>query len=772
MSLAEARRALRENDWHSLAAHLQDPEIAAVMTKGVSLTKSFNGDQHIDVEDDCEVGRRGTNKSQRAAYGLTVARAAGLLDECVALNAYLGGVDYYVGTDSLSSLSCIEGLPKLGKLTCDGSDLGLLASLPALRELSVDEDARPAGRLADLRSLRVLRLRRSQGGDTGASRAALLDAAAALPLEELTLAGCTVEDLARVAKIGTLCSLSIHLPYELTPLSTLEPLRNHPALRSLTLRLRTEHVAAVDVSALASIASLEVFDIDVPVTSLAWVSGTPRLRILNLGADGSARSARDAAEDLAPLAGARALKELRVGGTVPDLTPLGALSTLRILDVHAKRGAAVLGALMGLADARLDVADADLATLEALGAISGLAKLSLATSAALQPFPVHALTSSARCIDFLRALRGARLPRTLPALDILAKPDTVALRALNTAFKGAKVSRDALPAIRATPPDVLSRICAHAGLRVGEDGALAWNGQGLRFPKVTHESELLLALADAVGLLDGLTYFCARSDYLDDLGALKRHASTLAWVYGDSVWVGGGVRANLDEVEPVPAAAETAGEEGVPDNLLTLLQSSDLAGVQQGAELAATLGLLDALLEGCGYVPGDRTWFMHSRLVPPCPGCSGTGRRGVGLCGACDGNGVVVATKGECAARIVKALLAAAPRGSEVAATVTRAVTHLDLFDGTDLPWLHHARSLAQARLSWEVLQEHVDTLAGVPALRALTFVTCPEDPDAALAVLQRLPQVTTFRFDGGAPLSLLAGLGITHVRQAVVQRA
>ncbi len=774
MSLTEARRALRENDWRALAAHLQDREIAAVMTKGVSLLFGTA----VRVEDDCEVARRGSSAAERAAYGWTLARAAGLLDDCVELEAYV----LYRSDEPITSLSCIEGLPKLSKLNCEGSDLGLFASLPSLRTLSVREDAQPAERLADLRTLRELELRaRSREVDTSASRAALLDAAASLPLETLTLDGCTAEDLARVAKIRTLRSLRITPPYKSAALADLEPLRGHPALRSLTIG-SSSWAGALDAEALATIATLEVVDIERPVRSLDWVKGTPRLRTLNA----------EAAPDLVPLSGALALEELRIKQAVPDLTPLASLVGLRVLELSAARGAAVLGGLTRLVEATLDVGDADFATLEALGGIPALDRLSLTPTAALRPFPVRALRFSGRCRAFVQAFRAARLPRALPVVETLSKADTAALRALNTAFKAAKVSRDALPAIQATPRDALARICAHAGLRVGEDGALAWNEQGLRFPKVTQESELLLALADAVGLLDGLTYVCvARPAHLNDLGALKRHARTLAWMYveathygvshgDDEVWVDGEVREKLDGVAPFPVAAEAAAEEGVPENLLALLRSSDLAGVRQGADLAATLGHLDALLEGCGYLapqanrnrpPSDTTWFVHARLVPPCPGCSGTGRRGAGKCGACDGGGTATAMKGEHAERIVKALLTVAPRGSEVAATVTRAVTHLDLVDGTDVPWLHHARALESAEVSWEVVRDHVDTLAALPALRELTFVASPDDPDAALALLQRLRQVTTFCFDGGAPLSLLTGLGSIRVTHAVVER-
>lgn len=322
------------------------------------------------------------------------------------------------------------------------------------------------------------------------------------------------------------------------------------------------------------------------------------------------------------------------------------------------------------------------------------------------------------------------------------------------------------------------RICAHAGLHVDEAG-LGWNNQGLRFPKVTQESEILLALADAVGLLDGITYFSmADTAHLRDLGALKRHAATLQRLYLEHrrVLVGPEVTAHLAAVEALPtgdappADAAADAPDDVLENILVLLRS-DATGAQQGAELAASLGRVEELIEGCTY-DGERNATVAPHLLPPCADCGVTGRRGAGKCRTCDGTGRSAKASGAHLVPLVRALLGAAPRGSEVAARVVGGVRELR-FEPQDpnLAWLHHARALVVATLRWDTLRDHVDTLATLPALRELRIAGSAPYVDEASALLGRFPRVSTLEFYGDVPVALFPTLGISSIRAAKVTR-
>ena len=193
--------------------------------------------------------------------------------------------------------------------------------------------------------------------------------------------------------------------------------------------------------------------------------------------------------------------------------------------------------------------------------------------------------------------------------------------------------------------------------------------------------------------------------------------------------------------------------------------SADRPGAQQGAELAAALGQVDTLLEGCSAEP----WALGKRLLPTCIACGGTGRRGAGTCQTCEGRGSIASANREAAARIVPALLAAAPRRSETAVHVLRALRRIDL-NTTVPPWLHHARALQSVSLTWAVLREHVDTLAQLPALREVVFGAAEPDAEDA-ALLARLPQVVVYTFENGATTRLLGALGEFRVQRATLTR-
>jgi hypothetical protein len=796
LTLPGARRALLDNDWRALTEFMKVPEIAAAVWH-----RATSG-----------------NEWERECMEWTARRASGQLDGATELRCrWDGGLRLQFGHGDPDTIACITGLPNVRNVHAAGS-LKVLATLPALHTLAIYEVAADAECLAEMRNLRVLQLDEEPLGynpreeallryDAMAPtrRAALLESATRVPLEELTIHTCTAEDLAIIGRMRSLHTLHIRELHS----DALEPLRDHPALRTLEIAQKADR--PIDASTLGSVATLEDVHVAGPVASLAWVRGS-RLRALRLSGDA----------EITPLQGLTTLQILQIEGTVPDLAPLEGLIGLSVLHVKAARGAAVIATLKGLTEANLAIGDATFQLVADLAELPHLQFVRMDPHPALAPYPVcwgcGNLRSAASYRSFVSAFRAARLPRTLPAVEALSKEETAALRTLNAAFKAARVSRDAVPAIQSTPMRLLTRICGHAGVCIDAYGELAWNQKGLRFPRVTQANELILALADAVGLLDGLTYFsAARSSHLRYLGALKRHADTLKFLYvdpaltpyaertwtfspraqptisrqwwfdewPDGIVVGESMQTFLSEFSPMPAIEAGEGWEqlatGSPslaqasadaapaeiEKILQLLYAPDDAGAQQGAELAAALDQVDTLLEGCSAEP----WALGKRLrlTPTCIACGGSGRRGAGTCRICEGRGSIASANPEAAARIVPALLAAAPRRSETAVRVLQALRRIDL--NTTVPlWLHHARALQRVSLTWAVLREHVDTLARLPALREVVFAAAEPDAEDA-ALLARLPQVVVYTFENGATTRLLGALGEFRVQRATLTR-
>ncbi len=372
----------------------------------------------------------------------------------------------------------------------------------------------------------------------------------------------------------------------------------------------------------------------------------------------------------------------------------------------------------------------------------------------------------------VEAVDACALPRVLPPIAALSADDTAALKELNKAFKQAPTSRDAVPAIDATPRETLRRICGFAGLRVTEEGDVAYDAKasGLRFPRVTQQGELLLALANATGLLDGLTYLSlAKHPHIRDLGALVPHAGTLRFVYEHAeerrVRFGPDLAKHLATVVPLPSArARVTDAEAARAEILRHVHGGTPDGLARAAAVVAEHDEFAWLLEGCALKPISHAFReMRGTLTPrfaaACSGCAGTGRRGAGTCSACSGSGTQPLPSAEAAAPILSALLAAAPEGCAAA----QAVLAFDdlLFDAvTHLPWVRHCTSLRHLRLDWDHLDTHGAVFAKLPALRTLTIGGSAPSNEHALTLLRRLPHVRSVTFTTSVPVSLLAALG------------
>jgi hypothetical protein len=259
----------------------------------------------------------------------------------------------------------------------------------------------------------------------------------------------------------------------------------------------------------------------------------------------------DALADLDGLAALPALREIDLlhCGAVTTLDGLAGSASLRRFKAFESHALVSISALAECPSIEtVDVgwcrsaAPVDIALLRAFAARPGIA--TLAINAGKQAFPLTRLTGEA-----LRALvestGASALPRALPAVPELTKEEKAALKAV--------------PAILAVPTPMLKRLCAHAGLHVTAHGTLGWNTQGLKMRQAV-TGDVLLALADAVGLLDGIGYLSlSEHAELRDLGALARHADTLRFLRftgadgKTAVLYGEALAAHLHGVEPFPA---------------------------------------------------------------------------------------------------------------------------------------------------------------------------------------------------------------------------
>ncbi len=660
----------------------------------------------------------------------------------------------------------IGALVHLEELRCpDAPDLSWMSSLVALRSFHrAGLQVNPADSALTLHGL-------------GPSDAPLLEVVARMPLlTALTLRGCTLPSLAALAASPRLEQVDIHDVYlhrggndvpshrpspavtgarTRSNLGALDGLQGVRTLRRLRVELAAD--TPLDRASIGRLEQLTELTVWGPPGDLSWASGLRGLTELRwLSACQPGEAPGNARLGIAGLGACVALEAFEADGAVDGLEALGSSAGLRSVRVGAgSRGAAVLSRLPALRDARAMDCDLDLAGLRALLTLTDLARVEV--SGAHLP---RALDQVQGEVAGMRAYVSRLAACVLPAAQPVSGDEVkLAKRALVAAFKAAKEPADAVAAMRAVPVEVLRALGMDA--RVEEDGRLVGEACGA---KVTHAADVLLAFADRAGLLDGVAVLdLADHPHLASLAPLARHRDTLFLVdvrgcraFRDTgpVLKGEALAQTLARANPTTAVSVDGP---LPESLVALLRA-DAAAVARGVEMAASMGVLERLLEGCSVACDHEGTLEQFTVGPawrhPCPTCDGSGRRAGGSCKACSGAGTMMTDLAPQPAGL-RATMAALPAGSAAAENVLAAVQGVALRteDATsNAGWLRHARALERLRLPWSTALAHLDDLVRLPALWYLTV----DDVTGDLSPLKRLPALQVLCIRGkptpGAP--------------------
>ena len=725
--LADVRKLLGDHDAMTvrqgleILQALEERELWEVYARDVVITPR----NRLVVSEGGEIHRR-VRSAHRLEVALWALRGAGRLDAHERLD--LSDCD-------LTTLRGVAGLPRLRELDVSGCsslhDLEGIADCPSLRSLDLSRcRIKDVNALEGCRRLEILHL---------SGCVALTDLHALAACTQLTT--LTLRDnrtLTNVDVLGQCANLTTLRLESLPSLTNVEVLR--PCTQLTTLSLSGCH-RLVDVDALRDCTSLTVLEL--ARTNLTTAFAGASLQRLDF------RSLLRVA--LPDLSGCADLRTLVVNDTV---TARALFTSLRLSEEAFGLDPVVRPA----GPAKLD------AWMEALVQL-GFAARPKARHNGGDTSGLEVRVDALRA--YVEARRVSQLPRRLPVADARHPDDRDALRDLNAAFRAAKSCRDALPVLEGMPRDSLIRICGTAGLRVAETGSVVCDEGTLRFPKLTLRGELLLLLADATGLLDGLAYLSMASDpHATDLGALVRHAPTLRFLRLREGPVFGPEVANRLRSElplPAPGSANARAE------LLRHLHGEALEDARSAAELAATNGQLDGLLEGSLLVENGASARLGRPFAPECSVCDGTGQRGTGTCTTCKGKGSFTAPSGAPALRLLTTLLAAAPTGSAAAQAVVSGITSLRFDALAHPPWLRHAVTLHEVHLGWTDLAAHLAVFAELPALTQVTLSGEAPGVAGAVALLQGLPHLATVSFASPVPLALLVELGLRTVTTATV---
>ena len=724
--LADVRKLLGDHDATTvrqgleILRALEDRDLWEVIARGVEVTAKGR----VSVPDGCEVHRR-VRSAHRLEVALWALRGAGRLDAREHLD---------LSSSGLSTLRALAGLPRLEVLDVSGcnslDDLDGMADCPALRSL-------------DLSNARITNVDALAGCST---------------LEALNLAGCSsLTDIGALASCAALTTLS---------------LRDNRTLTNFDVLGRCTNLTTLHLDSVRGLTSVDMLRSCARLTTLT-LNGCDRLTDVDaLEACGSLTVLGLRRTKVPTVFACATLQSLDFRSftrvTLPDLRGCADLRKLFVNDMVTARAAFMS---LGLSEEEFGLTP----VAPQAGAVKtdpwmeALVQRGFATRPAYHPYARETEGVELR-VDAMRAYvearRASHLPRTLAAAEAPELGDRDALRALNAAFRGAKCCRDALPVLERTPRDTLIRICGAAGLRVSAEGVLVWDESGgLRLPRLTLRGEILLLLADATGLLDGLAYLSMAADpHATDLGALVRHAPTLRFLrLREGHVFGPELAKRLRSELPLPAP----GSADVRAHLLRHLLGDAPEDARAAAALAATNGQLDGLLEGCHLGENGASATLARQFAPPCSVCDGTGRRGTGTCATCRGDGRFATPSGDPALRILTTLLAAAPRGSPAAQAVVAGITSLRFDPPAHLPWLHHAVHLHALTLPWTELAAHLPVVAELPALTRVEITgEAPAIADA-VALLRALPHLTAVSFASPVPLALLAALGLTTVTTA-----
>jgi hypothetical protein len=212
---------------------------------------------------------------------------------------------------------------------------------------------------------------------------------------------------------------------------------------------------------------------------------------------------------------------------VPDLRLLAPCKRLEAVRADRATNTSALLGLPELRKVRARNSDIDVPTVAALLAREGLVSLDVSGPDAPKVLELVEPTAIAAQRSFLAMLAPARSAPSpdAPATTLSRAEIKVEKARLNAAFKAANDPEQAVAAMLGTPLDVLYAVGMKAS--VGADGRL----DGACGAKVTHASDVLLAFADRAGLLDGIQVLDLSEWKHSSLGALKRHADTLRYLF-------------------------------------------------------------------------------------------------------------------------------------------------------------------------------------------------------------------------------------------------